>query len=104
MGNAITFACHALSAIHPPARPGFVVTNPPYGRRVQGGADLRDLYAQLGNVLRQRCPGWQATILSSDRHLLMQTGLSLDASATFVNGGISVTAGRARVPGAFPDV
>ena len=104
VGNAITFACHALSAIHPPARPGFVVTNPPYGRRVQGGADLRDLYAQLGNVLRQRCPGWQATILSSDRHLLMQTGLSLDASATFVNGGISVTAGRARVPGAFPDV
>lgn len=99
VGDAIAFACHALSAIDPPAGSGFVVTNPPYGQRVRGGPDLRNLYAQLGNVLRQHCPGWQATILSSDHHLLAQTRLSLDTGATFVNGGISVTAGRGRVPG-----
>ena len=99
MGDIVDFTCQAVTAIDPPASPGFVVTNPPYGVRVRGGADLRNLYAQLGNVLRMRCPGWQAAILCSDRHLLAQTGLSLDIGTTFVNGGIRVTAGRARVPG-----
>ena len=98
VGGTVAFACHALSAIDPPAGPGFVVTNPPYGQRVRGGPDLRNLYAQLGNVLRERCPGWQATILSSDRHLLAQTGLLLDTGVTFVNGGIDVLVGRGRVP------
>ncbi len=96
--GAATFACHALSAIDPPAGPGFVVTNPPYGQRVRGGPDLRNLYAQLGNVLRERCPGWQATLLSSDARLLAQTGLTLDTSTSFVNGGISVLVGRGVVP------
>ena len=93
-----TFACHAVSAINPPPGPGFVVTNPPYGQRVRGGPDLRNLYAQLGNVLRERCPGWQATLLSSDARLLAQTGLTLDTSTSFVNGGISVLVGRGVVP------
>ncbi|MCB0066847.1 MAG: hypothetical protein KDD77_06850, partial [Caldilineaceae bacterium] len=76
------------------------VTNPPYGQRVRGGPDLRNLYAQLGNVLRDRCPGWQATLLSSDARLLAQTGLALDTSLSFVNGGIKVLVGRGVVPGA----
>lgn len=99
VGDALAFACHAVSAIEPPPGPGFVVTNPPYGQRARGGPDLRNLYAQLGNVLRQHCPGWQATILSSDRQLLAQTGLVLDTSITLVNGGIKVLAGRGIVPG-----
>ncbi|HHY58014.1 MAG TPA: hypothetical protein GYA08_21565 [Chloroflexi bacterium] len=90
VAEVIAFACHAVSAIEPPAAPGYVVTNPPYGQRVRGGADLRNLYAQLGKVLRQRCPGWHVTLLSSDRALLGQMGLRLDASLTFVNGGIDV--------------
>ncbi|HRW48626.1 MAG TPA: hypothetical protein P5333_13960, partial [Caldilinea sp.] len=100
VGDAIAFACHAVSAIEPPAGAGFVVTNPPYGQRVRGGPDLRNLYAQLGNVLRDRCPGWQATLLSSDARLLAQTGLALDTSINFVNGGIKVLVGRGVVPGA----
>jgi len=98
VGDAIAFACHALSAIDPPAGPGFVVTNPPYGQRVRGGPDLRNLYAQLGNVLRQHCPGWQATILSSELRFLAQIGLALDTSVTFVNGGIDVHVAGGRVP------
>jgi putative N6-adenine-specific DNA methylase len=71
-----------------------MVTNPPYGQRVRGGPDLRDLYAQLGNVLRDRCPGWVVTILSSDRTLLAQTGLKLESSLTTSNGGIDVVVAR----------
>lgn len=95
----VRFACHAVSAIEPPAEPGLVVTNPPYGQRVRGGADLRNLYAQFGNVLRARCRGWRVAFLSSDRTLLSQTALRLDTDLTFINGGIKVIVARGFVDG-----
>ncbi len=96
---AIHFDCQAVSAIKPPAGPGWVVTNPPYGLRVGEGRDLRNLYAQFGNVLRAHCPGWQVAVLCSDLMLLGHTGLGLDASFMTLNGGINVRLGRGRVPG-----
>jgi putative N6-adenine-specific DNA methylase len=93
----IEFACRAVSAIEPPEEPGWVVANPPYGLRVSEGKDLRNLYAQLGNVLRRGCPGWRVAILCSDRKLLAQTGLILDTSVEMVNGGVKVWLGRGRV-------
>lgn len=94
----IEFNQRAVSAVEPPAGPGWVVTNPPYGLRVSANQDLRNLYAQLGNVLRARCPGWQAAILSSDLKLLGQTRLKLDTSFSFINGGVNVRLGRGVVP------
>jgi len=95
--NAIHFACQAVSAITPHGGHGWVVTNPPYGIRVSEGKDLRNLYAQFGNVLRALCPGWSVAVLSSDLMLLGQTGLKLDTSLAMINGGVSVRLGRGRV-------
>jgi hypothetical protein len=69
---------------------------------VRGGADLRDLYARLGDVLRERCPGWQVGLLAADQPLAAATGLRFDLgrSVALVNGGIPVTLMRARVPAA----
>ena len=75
-----------------------MVTNPPYGVRVSPGNDLRNLYAQLGNVLRAACPGWHVAILCSDPRLLGQTGLRLDTRLAFSNGGINVRLGLGAVP------
>ncbi len=99
----ISFACQAVSAIQPPAiqpseSPGWVVTNPPYGIRVSARNDLRNLYAQIGNVLRAHCPGWRVAILCSDPALLAQTGFRLDTSFSMVNGGVNVRLGRGTVP------
>ena len=93
----IQFENHALSNIHPPRKKGWVVTNPPYGERISKGADLRNLYAQFGNVLRQHCAGWQVALLSNDRMLLGQTRLRLDTSMSLRNGGIRVYLARDRV-------
>ena len=68
----IQFENHAVSNIHPPKKRGWVVTNPPYGERISKGADLRNLYAQFGNVLRQHCPGWKVAVLSSERVIVGQ--------------------------------
>lgn len=93
----IEFTCQAVSAITPPRVPGWVVTNPPYGLRVSRSSDLRNLYAQFGNVLREKCPGWQVAILCNDLKLLGQTRLKLDTSFGMVNGGVSVRLGRGKV-------
>ena len=93
----IEFKCQAVSSIQPPAKTGWVVTNPPYGSRVSAGKDLRNLYAQFGNVLRRNCPGWQVSVLCNEPILLGQMQLELDTSLGFVNGGIPVRLARGRV-------
>jgi putative N6-adenine-specific DNA methylase len=89
----------AVSAIEVPPQRGWVVTNPPFGVRVQGGGDLRNLYAQFGQVLRERCPGWQVAMLSADDTLAASTGLRFDKgrSLRLVSGGLAVTVEQARV-------
>lgn len=94
VGGLIEFTRRAVSAIEPPSESGWVVTNPPYGLRVSANKDLRNLYAQLGNVLRQKCPGWRVAVLCSDLSLLGHTGLKLDAGMRLVNGGAQVRLGR----------
>ncbi|HXT00672.1 MAG TPA: class I SAM-dependent RNA methyltransferase [Elusimicrobiota bacterium] len=90
VADAIQFSCRAVSAVEPPAAKGWIVTNPPYGVRVGEKKPLRDLYARLGAVLRERCPGWRATILSSDSRLLAASGLELKEGAPMMNGGLTV--------------
>jgi len=98
VADLIEFKCQAISSITPPPGPGWVVTNPPYGQRVSQGRDLRDLYAQFANVLRQHCPGWDLSVLCSDPILLGQMQLDLDTSLRLVNGGIAVRLARAKIP------
>ncbi len=88
----------AVSAVEPPAQPGWVATNPPYGLRVSPSQDLRNLYAQFGNVLRARFPGWQVAFLCNDDLLATQTRLIFQEGLSLVNGGVPVKLNRAVVP------
>jgi putative N6-adenine-specific DNA methylase len=86
----IEFTCRAVSAIEPPPGLGWIVTNPPYGLRVSGSKDLRNLYAQFGNVLRAHCHGWRAAFLTSDESLAHQTQMKFLTTHRFINGGVQV--------------
>lgn len=88
----------AVSAMAPPAQCGAIVTNPPYGVRVGRGGDLRDLYAQLGNVLRRRCGGWRIGLLSARDQLAAQIGLELHTVLRTSTGGIRVSLLEGSVP------
>ena len=66
------------------------MTNPPYGVRVGERTRLRDLYAQLGNVLRAKCPGWDVAMLTAHPELERQTGSPLEPRFTTENGGLRV--------------
>lgn len=90
---------------------GLLLTNPPYGQRISGGADLRGLYARLGDVLRAGGRGWRLGMLvPPDRALAGQLGLALTPELRTANGGLPVellatapprTGARAR---AFKDI
>lgn len=99
----------------PAAAPGVIVTNPPYGERIEvrgrgprgdvretgknrGGdeafrrthADSPDseFFRALGDVLKQRFAGWQAFMLSSDRTLPGQLRLRESAKTPLFNGAL----------------
>jgi putative N6-adenine-specific DNA methylase len=84
------FEHRAVSAVEPLQPAGWVVTNPPYGMRVSEGKDLRNLYAQFGNLLRARFGGWKVGFVCNDRALAGQVGLKLAQTLRFSNGGIPV--------------
>jgi putative N6-adenine-specific DNA methylase len=90
VADCIEFSRKAISAIDPPPGPGWVVTNPPYGVRLKKTNDLRNLYAQLGKVLRTRCVGWRVTLLCDRAQLIRSTGLKFDKGISMMNGGLKV--------------
>jgi putative N6-adenine-specific DNA methylase len=86
-----------ISAIEAPGPDGWLVSNPPYGVRVGESGPLRNLYAALGRVARERFPGWRVALLTADRDLERQTGLALGEAFRTQNGGIPVRLAVARV-------
>jgi putative N6-adenine-specific DNA methylase len=89
----------ALSGVVLPGAPrGWVVTNPPYGARVGDASHVRDLWARLGRLLRERAPGWRLTLLSPDAALERQLQLPTALVARTSNGGMPVRIVSAEIP------
>jgi putative N6-adenine-specific DNA methylase len=86
----VAFEVKPISAIESAEGPGLVAGNPPYGVRVGESEALKNFYAQLGNVLRAKRPGWRLALFSADKQLERQTKLSFDERFRTKNGGIPV--------------
>ncbi len=72
----------------PPLQPGVIVCNPPYGARLGRDDDLEALYADLGAMLKQRCPGWSLWLLSGNPELTGALRLKASRRIPVSNGGI----------------
>jgi len=90
VGAMIEWKCRSISDLELPSSPGWIVTNPPYGERIQGGPDLRNLYARMGSVWRQHGNLWHIHLLTSSPKWSGQLGMPSTLSARFNNGGIPV--------------
>ena len=86
----VEFSQGAISTTSPDDGTGWIVTNPPYGARIGEKPALRDLYAVLGLVVRERRPAWRFAMLSADRMLEAQLGLRLEEVLRTTNGGLPV--------------
>lgn len=73
--------------------PGWIVTNPPYGKRV-GDGDLVPLYKRFGAVLRERRPEYGVVMVANDRSLARAADGRLAPApgfaGSFGHGGIKV--------------
>lgn len=74
----------------PPA--GTVITNAPYGVRIQNNKNLVPLYQTLGNRIKAMGEDWNATILAHDMRLARRTGLPLSPAFSTKHGGLSISA------------
>jgi putative N6-adenine-specific DNA methylase len=99
VGN-IAFSARAFSGVERPAgSAGWVITNPPYGMRVQSSHDLRNLYSRFGDVLRQQFPGWRLGILCESDFLAGHMRIKFEKAIPLVNGGIPVKFFIGSIPG-----
>jgi len=69
--------------------PGAVVSNPPYGKRVKGGASLPALYKRLGSFLADR-PDSELGLVTADREFAYGMGIRLAPAIATLHGGSRV--------------
>lgn len=68
---------------------GLLITNPPYGERLNDSPNLMPLYQQLGEGLNKYCQGWKAAVLTSDKFLAKGIGLRSQKQYSFLNGSLA---------------
>ena len=71
-----------------PAPAGIVLTNPPYGVRLDSEAALAAFYPRLGDALKQRFAGWTACVFTGDLRLAKLIGLKPSRKTPLYNGSI----------------
>lgn len=75
-------------AFMPPPGPGVLVCNPPYGARIGAGEALDALYSDLGQMLKERCSGWDLWLLSGNPELTGALRMKASRRIPVSNGGI----------------
>jgi putative N6-adenine-specific DNA methylase len=89
VGHLARFAVLDVRDFQPPAeRVGTIICNPPYGERLGEEQDLKGLYKDLGEVLRKRCQGWQAFVMTGNMRLARFLELRPVAQIPLFNGKI----------------
>jgi putative N6-adenine-specific DNA methylase len=71
-----------------PAASGVIVTNPPYGVRMDEQEALAGLYPKLGDALKKKYAGWTAYIFTADLRLPKLIGLSASRRTPLFNGAL----------------
>lgn len=81
----IELSVGSFENIVPPEGTGMLITNPPYGERIQV-RDIIQLYRQIGDTLKQKFAGWQTWVISGDLLAIKHIGLKPTKRITVFNG------------------
>ena len=73
-----------------PAKPGLIVGNLPYGKRLSEDREVRALCRALGEKLRAEAKGWRFCFVFGDDEHAALTKLKPDFVLRFRNGGLPV--------------
>ena len=86
--KAITLASADILETRPWIDHGLIVTNPPYGVRLDDQDRLAALYPRLGDWLKQHWAGWNVFFLTGDPLLAKKIRLSASRRTPLFNGAI----------------
>ncbi|MCP4216405.1 MAG: class I SAM-dependent RNA methyltransferase [bacterium] len=67
-----------------------IVTNPPYGARMGEVEELKTMFSDLGDFLKQKCVGSTAYILAGDKELSKSLGLKISRKFPLFNGPLDI--------------
>ena len=83
--HLIHFQQRPVAELHHPKKYGFIVTNPPYGERLEDKADLPELYSQIGEAYR-RLDAWSMYLITSYEDTERYIGRKADKNRKIYNG------------------
>ena len=83
--HLIHFQQRAVKDLSHPKKYGFVITNPPYGERLEEKKDLPGLYRDFGEALR-RLDTWSAYVITSYEEAQRDMGRRADRNRKIYNG------------------
>ncbi len=85
VGHMIHFQERDVSKLRHPKKYGFVITNPPYGERMEEKADLPGLYRSFGESFRM-LDSWSAYMITSYEDAERYFGRKADKNRKIYNG------------------
>lgn len=71
-----------------PEEAGVIVLNPEYGERLGEQRKLEETYKAIGDLFKQRCPGYWGYIFTGNKTLGKRVGLKTKRKVEFYNGPI----------------
>ena len=83
--HMIHFQQRAVADLRHPKKYGFIITNPPYGERLEDKADLPELYTQIGQAY-QRLDSWSMFLITSYTDTEKYIGRKADKNRKIYNG------------------
>jgi putative N6-adenine-specific DNA methylase len=86
--DRIAWECADVCAAPAPAAAGLLVANPPYGVRLDSGAQLDAWYGRFGSALKRHYAGWSVWLLSGELQLPRKLGLRAERRAPLYNGAL----------------
>lgn len=85
VGHMIHFQQRPVSQLSHPKKYGFLITNPPYGERIEEKKNLPGLYTQLGDRFRA-LDAWSAYIITAYEDVEKYMGRKADRNRKIYNG------------------
>ena len=85
--HMIHFQQRAVADLHHPKKYGFVITNPPYGERLEEKEDLPELYTQIGQAYAG-LDSWSLYMITSYEDAERYIGRKADKNRKIYNGMI----------------
>ncbi|ABQ28138.1 THUMP domain-containing class I SAM-dependent RNA methyltransferase [Geotalea uraniireducens] len=88
VGDMVQFSQGDIRNLAPPPAPGVILFNPPYGQRLGEEEELKVLYKEIGDVMKQRCKGYTAFLFTGNLELAKYVGLKATRRIVLFNGPI----------------